>query len=117
MRDQICELNYRGTKCETGAKVRDQNCNFSYLRNCHKSSYFGAYNYLQLECWSTFMILIFLIINFIYLFKLLNLCYYDIYVLGSIQIVCKFCYVTLYLYLVNIVSVSLDIIDINLLDK
>ena len=28
--DQICELNYRGTKCEIGAKVGDQKCNFAF---------------------------------------------------------------------------------------
>ena len=31
MGDRICELNYRGTKCETGAKVGDQKCNFALL--------------------------------------------------------------------------------------
>ena len=27
--DQICELNYRGTKCEIGTKEGDQKCNFA----------------------------------------------------------------------------------------
>ena len=32
--DQICELNYRWTKCEIGAKVGDQKYNFTYLQLC-----------------------------------------------------------------------------------
>ena len=27
--DRICELNYRGTKCEIEAKIEDQKCNFA----------------------------------------------------------------------------------------
>ena len=27
--DQMCELNFRETKCEIGVKLRDQKCNFT----------------------------------------------------------------------------------------
>ena len=30
--NQMCELNYRGTKIEIGVKLRDQKCNFSYKK-------------------------------------------------------------------------------------
>ena len=30
--DQMCELNYRGTKIEIGVKLRDQKYNFTYKK-------------------------------------------------------------------------------------
>ena len=31
LEDQICELNYKGTKSEIGDKLGDQKCNFTYF--------------------------------------------------------------------------------------
>ena len=32
LRDQICELNYRGTKSEIGDKLKDQKCKFVFFK-------------------------------------------------------------------------------------
>ena len=34
LEDQICELNYRGTKIEIGVRLGDQKCNFTYKKWC-----------------------------------------------------------------------------------
>ena len=50
-RDQICELNYRGTKPEIGDKVEDQFCNFAkklrennnFTLGCRDFNFFFVY--------------------------------------------------------------------------
>ena len=32
LEDQMCELNYKGTKIEIGVKLEDQKCNFTYKK-------------------------------------------------------------------------------------
>ena len=32
LRDQMCELNYRGTKIKIRVKLKDQKCNFTYKK-------------------------------------------------------------------------------------
>ena len=32
MGNQMCELNYRGTKIGIGVELRDQKCNFTYKK-------------------------------------------------------------------------------------
>ena len=32
LRDQMCELKYKGTKIEIGVKLGDQKCNFTYKK-------------------------------------------------------------------------------------